>query len=99
MISKIALRKLRDIYLDEQITIYLRDMNIVTVNEQQGEVKISPMVEGLVIDIDQDYYYLGLPDGSILKTIPHATVGLVEITFQGGQLTDADLPTSDEEIH
>lgn len=99
MISKIALRKLREIYLDENITIYLRDMNIVTVNEQQGEVKISPMIEGYVVDIDQDFYYLGLPDGSVIKTVPHDTTGLVEITFAGGEMLDLDMPAPDEDIH
>lgn len=99
MISKNAVRKLIEIYLDENITIYLRDMNIVTVNESQGEVKISPMIEGLVIDIDQDFFYLGLPDGSIMKTVPHETVGLIEMAFTGGDLIDMDMPTNEDDVH
>lgn len=99
MTSKSAVRKLREIYLDETITIYLREMNIVAVNESQGEVKISPMVEGYVIDIDQDFFYLGLPDGSILRTIPHATVGLIEMSFVGEVMLDQDMPGSEDDVH
>ncbi len=98
MISKTAARKLCQMYLDETLTVYLRDMNIVTVNQEQSEVKISPMVEGYVIDIDQDHIHLGLPDGSVLKSIPHSSVGLIEMSFVA-QMIDADMPTSDEEVH
>lgn len=98
MISKNAVHKLRKIYLDENITIYLRDMNIVTMSESQQEVKVSSMVEGYVIDIDTDFYYLGLPDGSIIRTVPHSTIGLIELTFAGGQMIDADIPIN-EDIH
>lgn len=98
MTSKSAVRKLRQIYLGETITIYLREMNIVTVNEAQGEVKISPMIEGHVIDIDQDFFYLGLPDGSVLRTIPQASVGLIEMTAIN-QFIDEDLPTDEDTIN
>lgn len=98
MISKNAVKKLLEIYLDEQITIYLRDMNIVTVNEAQGEVKISPMVEGYVIDIDENFFYLGLPDGSILKTIPHETAGLIEMSTVTQFITE-DMPTEEDDVH
>lgn len=98
MISKNAVQKLLEIYLDETVTIYLRDMNIVTVNEAQGEVKISPMIEGYVIDIDLDFFYLGLPDGSILRTIPHATVGLIEMSAIN-QFISEDMPTDGDIIN
>lgn len=98
MTSKSAVRKLLEIYLDENITIYLREMNIVTVNEAQGEVKISPMIEGYVIDIDQDFFYLGLSDGSVLRTIPHATVGLIEMTAEQ-QFVNEDMATDEDEVH
>lgn len=98
MISKNAVRKLREIYLDETITIYLREMSIVTVNESQGEVSMSPLIEGYFIDVDQDFIYLGVPDGTIFRTIPHATVGLMEIT-EINQFISEDMPTDEDIIN
>jgi hypothetical protein len=98
MISKLAAKRIFEIYVDEMVTVYLRDMNIISVAENQQEVKISPMVEGLVVDVDTEYIYLGMPDGSILKTIPHQSVGLIEITFVA-ELIDADMAQSDDEVH
>ena len=99
MTSKTAVRKLREIYLDENVVIYLREMNIVTVNEEQQEVRISPVVEGYVIDIDQDFVYLGLPDGSVLRTIPHTTVGMIEMSSVEETFVTEDMPDIDDEVH
>lgn len=80
------------------VSIFLKDMNIVTVNEDAQEIKISMAVEGYVINIDSDFFYLGLPDGSITKSIPHTSVGLVEIQFSGTMM-DGDIPMRDEDIN
>ena len=98
MISKTAVHKLLEIWLDENIIIYLRDMNVVAVNEAQGEVKISAMIEGYVIDIDQDYFYLGSSSGEIVKTIPHLSVGLIEIGVEAS-LINSEAPSSEDEVH
>lgn len=97
-ISKVALKKLREIFLDENVTFYMKDINIVTVNEEGQEIKISAMSEGYVIDLDSCYFYVGLPDGTIMRTIPHESVAMTEIAFVGGQLTDEDVPL-DEDVH
>lgn len=99
MTSKNAVRKLREIYLDENVIIYLRDMNVVAVNESQGEIKISPMLEGYVVDVDQDYVYLGLPDGTILKTIPHATIGLIEVALTAEEMLSTEMAGTEDEVH
>jgi hypothetical protein len=99
MTSKNAVRKLLEIYLDENIIIYLRDMNVVAINESQGEVKISAMIEGYVVDIDQDYFYLGSSsDGVIVKTIPHHTIGLIELAVEASPL-NSDMAEHDEDVH
>ena len=97
-ITAAAARRLREIYLDQQVVVYLRDMNVVTVNEEHGEMKISAMAEGYVIDIDTNFVYLGLPDGTITRTINHDLAQMIEIAF-GGELLDMDFATSDEDIH
>lgn len=99
MISKTAARRLRDIYLNEMIIIYLRDISIVVPDEQHGSVKIAAQLDGIVIDIDQEYIYLGLPDGSVLKTVPHSSVGLIEVGSMIDDLINDDMPTDAEDVH
>jgi hypothetical protein len=98
MISRTAAKRIFEIYVDEIVTIYLRDMNVVSVNESQQEVKISPMIEGLLIDVDTEYIYLGLEDGSILRSIPHATVGLIELSTLMSMI-DQEMPDVGDEVH
>jgi hypothetical protein len=93
-----AAKKLRAIFLDTDVTIYLKDMNVVTIDEQHGEMKITTMAQGYVIDIDENFYYLGLPNGEITRTISHETAQMVESLFVGEQM-DFDMPNPDEDIH
>jgi hypothetical protein len=90
---------LREIYLDESIVVYLKDLNIVTITEDQQEMKVTPMVDGYVVDIDNEFIYLGLPDGLILKTIPHSSVGLIEIMLEPEMMIDLELPNEGDDIH
>ena len=94
-----AAKKLRGVFLDEEVTIYLKDMNVVTVDENAGEMRISAMAQGYVIDIDEDFFYLGLPDGEITRTINHETAQMVEITFTPDAFMDQDLVGPDEDVH
>ncbi len=61
-------------------------------------MRVSTMADGLVIDIDEDFVHLGLPDGSITRSIPHESVGLMEIQFMEGSMDDSDFPF-DEDVH
>jgi hypothetical protein len=99
MISKVAVKKLRDLYLDQMVTIYLKDMNVVTVDENSQEIGITAMRQGYVLDICQNYFYLGLPDGTITTTIAHELAQMVEIEFAGSELFDTDMPSSEDEVH
>lgn len=94
-----SVKKLREIYLDEFVIIHLKDVNVVTVDENNNEVKIAGMIEGYVIDIDTNFYYLGLPDGSITKTIGHETAQIVEIQVQNNEFLMQDMPQPDEDVH
>ena len=98
-IAKSSVKKLLEIYLDEFVIIHLKDVNIVTVDENNNEVKISGMIEGYCLDIDSDYYYLGFPDGTITKTIGHETAQIVEIQIQNDEFLMHDMPQPDEDVH
>jgi len=99
MISKLAARRLRELFLDEFCSVYLRDMNVVTINEQQQEVKISPVAEGVIVDVCEEFIYLGLPNGEILKTIPHATVGMIELGLVTAGMEEMETAGDGEEVH
>jgi hypothetical protein len=57
------------------------------------------MMDGYVIDIDQDFYYVGLEDGTILKTVPHDVLGPVELAMETLGEEFIDFPTNGEEVH
>lgn len=98
MISKAAVKKLCDIYLDQVVIIHLKNMSVVTVDNSGNELKVSPMIDGLILDIDEEFIHIGMPDGHIYKSVPHDTVGLIEIMEMDAFIT-ADLPSADEEVH
>lgn len=96
--TKAVVKKLQTLYLGEICTLYLKDMQIITVDENQAEVKINVMLDGLVLDIDGDYVHLGNEDGVITKSIPHDLIGIIEIAFVGGEIMDMDVPL-DGDVH
>lgn len=97
-ITSKAAKKLRSIFLDEQVTIFLKDMNVVTIDENAQEMKITAMAQGYVVDIDEDFYYLGLPDGEITRIVSHELAQMVELMFAGSDIMDNDMPV-DEDVH
>lgn len=96
-ISAKALPKLRELFLDEFITIYLKDMNVVTVSEEGSEMKISAMTDGYCIDIDCDFFYLGLSDGTITRTVNHEIAQMVELNIEVDVFLSGPSPERDED--
>lgn len=75
-----ALKGLRDCFLGEYVVFYLRDMSIPAMTAEGGDmVKISGMVDGLVLDIDANFYYIGDDNGDVNRVISHSVIGIVEI--------------------
>lgn len=100
-ISKASLKRVRTHLLDEHVVIYLRDMNVVTAAPDGNEISITAMIEGYIIDIDEDFYYLGTPDGAITRVIPHELAGMVELAISEAdqQMMAHGLPSEDEDVH
>jgi len=78
MTSK-TIKKLKDIFLEELVVFYLKEMKVAAYDEENEELKISGMVEGYVIDIDEDFYYLGNEEHDFEKVISHNVIAMVEI--------------------
>lgn len=95
-----SVKRLQEAFLDEKVVIYLRGMNVVTVNEEGQSMEISAMTEGYIIDIDEDYYYLGNPDGEVTRTIGHDIAQMVELAFtEEDMIMQIELPENDEDMH
>lgn len=98
-ISAKALRKIKDAFLDEEIIIYLKDMNVTTVTPDGNEIGITAMLTGYLVDVDVDFLYLGLPDGTVLKAIQHQPGQLIELAMSIDASLNVDFPAPDEDVH
>jgi hypothetical protein len=97
MISKAAAKKLYDLYIGEMVVVYLTGMNAIVPNES-GELSVTMMVSGLVLDVDTEFFYLGTPE-MITRTISHDLAQMVEIEFIPGDIMSTDMAMPDEDVH
>lgn len=98
-ISGRALKNLRATYLDQQVIVYLKNMQVVAPTEDGNGMNITAMISGLVVDIDSDFYHLGLPDSTILKSVPIIDAGLIEIMIAAEDQIMFELPNDGDEVH
>lgn len=97
MISKTAVKNLRDLYFGELVVIYLKGMNLVVPNEDMGQVEISAMVQGIIMDIDDTFMHIG--DGEFInKSIKHEDYGVIELVMSNESLLTSDMNV-DGDIH
>lgn len=96
-ISKKAMTTLRDIYLGDSVVLYLKDMNIIIPTEA-GNMDISPMLQGIMMDIDETFVHLG--NGNMVqKSIYHENVGMIESLVIEDPLINFDMPENETEIN
>lgn len=97
-ISKKAMKTLMDLYAGDSVILYLKNMNVIVAHEESGQMDITPMLAGIVMDIDETFIHLG--DGNMIqKSIYHENVGLIENSSLEDLLITADLPVNDSEIN
>lgn len=98
MTSK-TIKKLKELYEGELVIFYLKELS-VPIPTPEGEITVSASILGVVLDIDDSFYYVANPDtGLFSKTIAHDTVGLVELMMAENELLSFDSPASDSEVH
>ena len=98
MISKGAVKTLFDLYMGDNVILYLKNMNVVVGNDETGQMEISAMISGIIMEIDQDFIHIG--DGEMItKSIYHENVGLIESMLVDESLISLDLPENDLEIN
>lgn len=97
MISKKATKTLQDLYLGDTVVLYLKGLNVIVAHEE-GQMDVTPMLTGIVMDIDDTFIHLG--DGNMItKSIYHENVGLIESATIDEMLISPDMATTPEEIN
>lgn len=95
-----ALKRLRSQFLDETVIIYLKGMDVVTVTPDGEQMSISAMTEAYIVDIDECFLYLGLPDGTITRVISHEIAPMIELAMSAeDQVMAMELPGDGEDVH
>lgn len=97
-ITKSAVKNLISQYLDSLVVIHLKGMNVVVPNEE-GQMDISPMILGVFVDCDQDYVYLIDIETDSVKSLPHESVGLIELQVMDESGLTQEMPGVGEDIH
>lgn len=96
-ISKKATKTLLDLYMGDTVILYLKGLNVLIASEG-GQMDITPMLTGIVMDVDEAFIHLGNGD-MITKSIFHENVGLIESAIMDEMLISTDLATDESEIN
>jgi hypothetical protein len=97
-IPKKSVQILMDLYQGDSVILYLKGMNVLIAHEESGQMDITAMLTGIVMDIDEAFIHLG--DGNMVtKSIYHENVGLIETTTVEEMLITPELATNDTEIN
>lgn len=95
-----SVKNLRECFLDEYVIIYLKDLNVVLPSPDGQEMNITAMIDGYVVDIDENYVYLGLPeDQTVLKAVAHESAHMIEVSAPISLMNVDFLPENDGDVH
>lgn len=96
-ISKAAVKTLIDCFVNEEVIIFLKQMNVVAVSSEGDQMEVTAMIQGFLVHVDQDFLYLGLPDGEVTRSIGHDTAQMIELHFAHDEMTEP--PGEDDGVH
>lgn len=99
MISKKTAQRLLEIFGGETVIFYLKDMKISAVSDDGEQISFNGMIDGLVIDVDEHYFYLGDDNGDVEKIIGHDLIAIMEIAKYETEVLHIEYPTDEEDIH
>jgi hypothetical protein len=96
-ISKKAMKTLQDLYFGDTVILYLKGLNVMVAHDD-GQLDVTPMLTGIVMDVDEAFIHLG--DGSMItKSIYHENVGLIESTTLEALAISPEMATNESEIN
>ncbi len=92
-----AVKNLRELYFGELVVIYLKGMNLVIPDEEKGQIDITAMVQGIIMDIDESFIHIG--DGELInKSIKHDDYGVIELVMASDPFMNDDM-NMDGDVH
>ncbi len=90
MISKLSVERLKNVFLAQEVVFFLKNMDVTTMDEGGNQITVAAMVPGFVIDICENFWWVGTPDGLVNRVIAHDVAPMVEIAVPGAlELMDA----------
>ena len=57
------------LFQDQFVILYLKHMNVASIDAGGDNISISAMIEGKIVDIDADYIYLGPSKNKINRAV------------------------------
>lgn len=90
MISKQSVERLKAAFLAQEVVFFLKQMDVTTTDPDGNQITVAAMVPGFVIDICENFWWVGTPDGMVNRVISHDVAPMVEIAIPGAlELMDA----------
>lgn len=90
MITKAAVDKLKMAFLAQEVVFFLKQMDVTTTDTEGNQITVAAMVPGFVIDICENFWWVGTPDGEVHRVISHDVAPMVEIAIPGAlEIMDA----------
>lgn len=86
---------LKALFLDQIVVFYLKDLNIATFDEEGNDMQINAITDGFVVDIDDEFFYLGDGQGNVEKVISRTSVAMLEKMKMENNIVSL-VPTEDE---
>lgn len=88
MISKLAVERLKNTFLCQEVVFFLKDLDVTTTDQDGNQVTSAAMVPGFVIDICENYWWVGTPDGQVSRVISHDVSPMVELAIPALDIAD-----------
>lgn len=90
MITKNAVERLKASFLAQEVVFFLKQMDVTTTDENGHSITVAAMVPGFVIDICENFWWIGGPDGIVTRVISHEVAPMVELAVPGAmEMMDA----------
>jgi hypothetical protein len=83
MITKAAVERLKNAFLTQEVIFFLKQMDVTTADQEGNQITVAAMVPGYVIDICENFWWVGSPDGQVTRVISHDVAPMVELAVPG----------------
>lgn len=98
MISKSAVERLKETFLAQEVVFFLKQMDVTLSDQEGNQTTVAAMVPGFVIDICENFWWVGTPDGMVTRVISHEVAPMVELAIPGA-MEIMEFNENGEDVH